>query len=521
MKQYAIYLLVLFFTTGITSNSFGQFTTKQPANISLKPKVNSKVQTVGKAIPVKKETTNPTAVKTPNSKAAKSVINKSPVTKTTNDELTNSYFPEPNVIKGHTKDLPVPIGYFQYSLIHRLDAIGLQRAKTAFVNSGQFTESEWNIITQKTNISNFPAAINTVKKIADIPYGAFDKGKAYIQGSFLLPFNGVAQIIDLVWLPRGDNLELQQYLAPDGGDQYFFIVHDFIEQNTHARTRNVHSVSRSFLEEMKAKHSRSNPESMVYEPTYDYSTYHLYKPMRQLGYTEEEYIRVTELSNNYYIPKGLQYENYNKNKDELKNYKAYRITEFEDGYGIVRLYWIPKEENTHMPKDLQPLTDEGVFFFNRIKRHDENKSVSTKVYGNKPEWEIYPELYNFYSKGGTDAQAEVMAKKRDSYTKGDADNNRQMITKEQAAERDRDYTNAINSLKELDKRFEPYAEMLMRDQRTVFLTRQWRGRALSIVDTQISVVEGYLKKWEKYLAPSDLASWKYRLSQLNSMRYKI
>ena len=67
-----------------------------------------------------------------------------------------------------------------------------------------------------------------------------------------------------------------------------------------------------------------------------------------------------------------------------------------------------------MPKDLQPLTDEGTFFYFRINRHEEDKSISTKTYSNKPQWDIYPDLYKYYAKGGTDAQAEILAKKNEA-----------------------------------------------------------------------------------------------------------
>jgi len=188
---------------------------------------------------------------------------------------------------------------------------------------------------------------------------------------------------------------------------------------------------------------------------------------------------------------------------KAEEYKAYKMGEWtwvspSDAKNKMdfALVWIPKDENNHMPENMIPTDPNGFFMVVNPAALIGANSNSSKPLVN--------------TKGQTIVKA----------TTSNAENG-QMITREQAAEREKDYTNAVNRLRELDKRFEPYAEMLMRDQRTVFLTRQWRGRAMSIVDAQISVVEGYLKKWEKYLAPSDLASWKYRLSQLNSMRYKI
>lgn len=48
-------------------------------------------------------------------------------------------------------------------------------------------------------------------------------------------------------------------------------------------------------------------------------------------------------------------------KEKIKNYTAFYITEFGDENEYM-LIWIPQEENTHMPKEMQPQDFEGIYF---------------------------------------------------------------------------------------------------------------------------------------------------------------
>ncbi len=440
--------------------------------------------------------------------------------------------PEPPPVKGLTKERPVKIGYLESALLHRIDSNAIRRAKNVFVKKGKFTESVFNEIINHTIISNYPAAINTVMKIKKMP-AALENAKAYLQGSFILPFNGVAQTIDLIWLPRQENLHVEAGMMPaDSSDAFYFMADHYIQYLNNEMKMPVYTVPSTVVAKMNLKNKKALQEVPVGNVLETHYGFHAYEPLRSLGYSDDEYERIILLASKYYKPEGLEFKNLNKQTANHTNYKAYKIIQYDDGYGLVRLYWAPKEENELMPPTLQPLTDEGVYFFTRGKQEEENKAITTKILINKPVWEMAPELYTYYANGGTDKQLEEKERAVQSAIK--TENESRMVATTQPKKPKeilygkyssdnvyKEEEKIINYLKQSDYELNPLLDKILRSGKDAWILYKTRERAMKLINSQISTIENFLKEYGEYTSPGFKADVEGRLATATAVKYKI
>ena len=463
--------------------------------------------------PIKKEVVN----KPVSEKPVEAFIKKQPPTQI-----------EPPPTKGLTKEVEVRLPNLQYSVFHKLDAVGIERAKAVFVASGKFTETAFDAIVKRANINGFAETINTARKIESVDES---NAKAYYQGSFLLPFNGVAQIADLIWIPYAENITLAPNLLPSNGEDAFFFIADgnLAVENAYMNNiqKNIYLMPKEFVTNMKAKHKKDKPEVAEGHLVEYYYGEDMFKELMKLGYTEKEFDRMVKLTNKYYLPQGLEYNSYKNTPKALENYKAYKIAECYNGAGIIKLYWAPKEENKNLPYELQPLTDEGVFFFVNNGWGEENKSITSRIYANKPEWELYPVMYNYYASGGTDKQAEEAARKAESGTNEAQVNNngskpkKKNLNKYTADQVYKAEEKLINYLLSSDKELNPLLDKIMRSGKDAWILYKTRDRAFKILNTQISSCEEFLKEYGDYTRPKFKADVESRLAQATGVKYKI
>ena len=395
------------------------------------------------------------------------------------------------------------------------------------VGENKFSEKEFDSIVSRANINNYPLEINTVDKIQYFNNDRIEKGQCYIQGSFLVPFNGGAQIVDLVWMPVSDNQHLDKTLMPaDGGDQFYFVTH---RGTSPSRGVNYYSLPNRMSNDaelaMKQKNNRSIIESPVGSFLNTYGGFHSYKPLRDLGYTEQEFVRIMQLSTYPECqPVGVQYgPEYQQSL--YTSYKAYRITEFNDGSAIVRLYWVPKEENMNLPKAMHPKTEEGLFLFIYVKSAGSDLAISRKVYANKPTGQYkYPKPDEYiiaktstwsgnggYSNNeGNGSVAQKNNKpKQPEYGKFSPDD----VYKEEEK--------LINYLKNSDYQLNPYLDKILRSGNDAWILYKTRESARRLVDGQISAINAFLKDYEPYTSSSFKSDIEGRLATAIGVRGRL
>lgn len=74
---------------------------------------------------------------------------------------------------------------------------------------------------------------------------------------------------------------------------------------------------------------------------------------------EAQFLRMSELANEKTWPDGINsYEAREKVRAKMKDYHSYFVGSFEGN----SLLYIPESENQHMPENMRPLTEEGIFF---------------------------------------------------------------------------------------------------------------------------------------------------------------
>jgi hypothetical protein len=452
----------------------------------------------------------------------------------TDEGIYNTKDPEKSsagqpISKALNKKVPAKIFLLYSSLLHDLDANGIQRAKNAMVGANKFSEKEFDIIVSRANIKNYPVEINTVDKIQNFNNDRIEKGQCYIQGSFLVPFNDGAQIVDLVWMPVNDNTNLEKSLLPaDGGDQFYFITHsattprkgdNYFPPSVPAR------MSRTSEQAMKQKHSKNIIESPVGSILVHYDGFHAYKSLRSLGYTEEEFVRIMQLSTySECKPTGLI------DIHEIQNglytkYKAYRITEFNDGGADVRLYWVPKEENLDLPKTMHPLTDEGVFLFTHVRSTGSISEMLRKNLVNKPTGQyVYPKPTEYTiaktsngvgnngnnnnngSNGGNNGVQKTKKPTQPEYGKYSPDD----VYKEEEK--------LINYLKYNDSQLNPYLDKILRSGKDAWILYKTKESARKLVDGQINAINIFLRDYGKYISASFKSDVEGRLATAIGVR---
>ncbi len=433
------------------------------------------------------------------------------------------------ISKALSKKVPAKIsGNISFSLVHDLDANGIQRAKNAMVGINKFSQKEFDIIVSRANIKNYPEEINTLDKIQNFNNDRIEKGQCYIQGSFLLPFNDGAQIVDLVWMPVSDNTNLEKSLLPaDGGDQFYFITHsattprkgdNYFPPSVPAR------MSRTSEQAMKQKNSKSIVENPVGSILVHYDGFHAYKSLRSLGYTEEEFVRIMQLSTYRECkPTGLIDINEIQNGLYTK-YKAYRITEFNDGGADVRLYWVPKEETLDLPKTMHPLTDEGVFLFTHVRSTGIISEMLRKNLVNKPTGQyVYPKPTEYTiaktsdnagnngngNNGNGGGSAGVQKNKKPEqpeYGKYSRDD----VYKEEEK--------LINYLKYNDSQLNPYLDKILRSGKDAWILYKTKESARKLVDGQINAINTFLRDYGKYTSASFKSDVESRLATAIGVR---
>jgi hypothetical protein len=437
------------------------------------------------------------------------------------------------ISKALSKKVPAKIsGNISFSLVHNLDANGIQRAKNAMVGINKFSQKEFDIIVSRANIKNYPEEINTLDKIQNFNNDHIEKGQFYIQGSFLLPFNEGAQIVDLVWMPASDNSNLEKTLLPaDGGDQFYFITHSgtISKKEDHYISPSVPVRMSSGAEQaMKQKHSKSIVESPVGSILVHYDGFHAYKSLRSLGYTEEEFVRIMQLSTYRECkPTGLIDINEIQNGLYTK-YKAYRITEFNDGGADVRLYWVPKEENLDLPKTMHPLTDEGVFLFTYVRSTGIISEMLRKNLVNKPTGQyVYPKPTEYTiaktsngvgnngnnnnngSNGGNNGVQKTKKPTQPEYGKYSPDD----VYKEEEK--------LINYLKYNDSQLNPYLDKILRSGKDAWILYKTKESARNLVDGQINAINAFLKDYGRYTTSSFKSDIEGRLATAIGVRGRL
>lgn len=426
------------------------------------------------------------------------------------------------------KKIPAKIaGDISHSLVHDLDANGIQRAKNAMVGVNKFSEKEFDNIVSRANIKNYPEAINTVDKIETLRSHRLEKAQGYIQGSFLLPYNGGAQIIKLVWMPASDNTMMEKDMMPaDGGDQFYFTEDRAIypyKGVTFSPLPVPDRMSAAAENAMKQKHSKKIAENLTgfYE---NYDGFHAYKPLRDLGYSEDEFVRIMQLATYMQCqPTGVKYGD--EYKQELfKKYKAYRIIEFNDGYGDMKLYWVPKEENMDLPKAMHPLTDEGLFLFHYVKSTGSVSEINRKKLANKPTGQyVYPKPTEY-----TVAKTSDGGGSNGNNNNGNGGGNAGVQKNKKPAQPEygkyspddvyKEEEKLINYLKYNDSQLNPYLDKILRSGKDAWILYKTKESARKLVDGQINAINTFLRDYGKYTSASFKSDVESRLATAIGVR---
>lgn len=330
------------------------------------------------------------------------------------------------VVKGLSKELPVYIEYVNTTVVHNMDDKGLARAKTALTSTGKFTEAEFTAMTERANMRNFPPGLNTVWKIGRSPIIV----TGYVQARFLLPFNGIAEFINFVWVPMADNPRFPSEYS-DGKDLFFFS-----SANKYLTPPPLVKMSSTFVAAMKAKHSKAQPEPIGEDYLNGDEGRALFQPLLDAGYTEAQAGRIMELVTDAYRPSGFSYTQRKVLKEDIKKLKSYRILEYNIGFGQARVYWVPAEENRSAPDSLRPLTDDGALITTMVSRQPADNALYTRKYRNKPEWEIRANRYAFYLSGSKDPALEKIAKEKDDKAYPEDPNSKSRISSSSSSHRE-------------------------------------------------------------------------------------
>jgi len=219
---------------------------------------------------------------------------------------------------------------------------------------------------------NYPEAINDPKGIIEHEKD-FEKYKAYWQFSWLhtAPGQAWAQRMHLVWIPKDENSQMPAGMVPGSEDGLIMILSDAgITKTSFPKPSTPAKVS---IDAMKSKHSKMNAEIIdsadnKVMPTYGRAINYAFGTLNEKGYNEKEIERIAQLADQPFWPAAFQVRDWGEREKTWKavsNYKAYKILQFSEPFSVNNLYWIPKEENKHMPANMQPLTDEGFFMVAR------------------------------------------------------------------------------------------------------------------------------------------------------------
>ena len=282
---------------------------------------------------------------------------------------------------GYTKKVPVKINRYDIALYSNTDFTTDFTAKKELVNnSAKLTVDQFKRAMTMAKETNFPEGINTAKEQIDREKDII-KYVAYWQGSWLQAntSEGWAQKLNLVWIPLDENKHMPADMIPTDKDGMFFVVANL--------GINIDSLPKSsapqaeFILGMKQKHNKQqavsidSPSNKVM-PAYGTNMVFAYDALVVKGqYSDAEFARIAELTTFTYWPKPFQRTNYDDTKkqayEDIKKYKVYQIATFNDGSKKVALYWVPKEDNLHMPAAMQPTTNEGFFIASGLENKED------------------------------------------------------------------------------------------------------------------------------------------------------
>ena len=279
--------------------------------------------------------------------------------------------------QGFNKKLPVKINRIDIGLYSNIDFTQDFSAKKELVNnSGKLTLVQFTRAMTLANESSFPEGMNTPKKIIANEKEVMNY-KAYWQGSWMQtnPTEGWALKLNLVWLPFEENQHMPDDLKPTDKDGIFLVVSNVGIFLDHFSKAPVPSVK--FVSDMKKKHNKNeifkiDSASEKVLASYGHHMEFAYKELVVDGkYSDQEFERISELAIYENWPKafttGKFDDAHDKAYSDMSKYKCYKITRLVDESAITDLVWIPKDDNKHMPPDMQPLTDEGFFAVIRIE----------------------------------------------------------------------------------------------------------------------------------------------------------
>ena len=185
--------------------------------------------------------------------------------------------PAPVVVKGLSKELPINMEYIGTSVVHNMDAEGLRRARAAVVGNGKFTDAEFDAMAARANYRAFPPGLATAEKIEN---SATLHVTGYVQGSFLLPYNGIAEFVHLVWVPLADNPTGLKPEYNDGKDLFFFSMSDAFKVKPP-----LLRMPRTQAAALNARHNQTRPEPIGNDMLTYVHGRDIYRALRDSGYT--------------------------------------------------------------------------------------------------------------------------------------------------------------------------------------------------------------------------------------------
>lgn len=295
--------------------------------------------------------------------------------------------------QGFNKKVPVELSRFDIGLYSNTDFTQDFTARKELVNnSGKLTAEQFAKAMTLANESSYPGGMNSPKEMLDREK-EIRQYKAYWQGSWLRsnPTEGWAQTLHLIWLPREENQKMPDDLKPTDKDGIFFVVSNNGIYMDGLPKPGVPSPT--FINDMKKKHSKAVPATIDSPRLNILSTYGVkmefaYNELVVKGkYSDAEFTRIAELATERNWPRALSTGRYDdaatKALESVSKYKSYSIATFNDEFAKLTLYWIPKEENKHMPALMQPLTDEGFFMVSR-REVKEDPYLAFKIKGATP-----------------------------------------------------------------------------------------------------------------------------------------
>jgi len=277
------------------------------------------------------------------------------------------------------KDRPVQIIRADITMYSATDFSTSTAAKKSyeehFGNAGGFEK-----LMQAALEKNYPEAINNAKGIIDREKD-FEKYKAYWQFSWMhtAPGQAWAQRMHLVWIPKDENSQMPASMIPTSAEGLIMILSDLGITRTSFPKPTI--PSKQSIDAMKSKHSKKNAEIIDSAdnkvlPTYGRAINYAFGTlMNEKGYSEKEIERIAQLADEPFWPKAFQVRDWGaraKTWEAVSKYKAYKILQFSEPFSVNALYWIPKEENKHMPADMQPVTEEGFFMVARVSDQTDN-----------------------------------------------------------------------------------------------------------------------------------------------------